>query len=215
MYSAVTELLAQNLNQLPDVEAIVSPDYGWPRDSTLLEGVSAIVYYSGRAGDMLMEKYQAQFDRLMRAGVGFTALHYATGATPRNGARYMGYAGGWWNRPPGALNLDPTTLQLVKPGHPILRGLEPRPITEEIYVNPQLSEKAEPLIQVPVGYKSEVVAWTLVRPSVAGAPSGRSFASTLGHFHDNWLHEPFRRLMQNGILWTIHHEPLTAPGEAK
>lgn len=206
MYSAVTELLAQNLNQISDVEAIVSPNYEWPRDSTLFRGVDAVVYYSGRAGDLLMEKHRAAFDRLMKAGVGFTALHYAAAATPQNGVYYMGYAGGWWNRPPGTLNTDPTTMQFVRPDHPILQGQSERPLTDEIYCNPQLGTGAEPLIQVPVSGKPEVVAWTLERPG-----GGRSYISTLGHSNDNWLNEPFRRLMLNGILWTIHHEPLPAP----
>ncbi len=31
---------------------------------------------------------------------------------------------------------------------------------------------------------------------------GRSFGTTLGHFHDNYERDDFRRMMINGILWT-------------
>ena len=49
----------------------------------------------------------------------------------------------------------------------------------------------------------QVVGWTLERRDSNG---GRSFGTTLGHFHDNFARDDFRRLIVNGILWTAHVE---------
>jgi type 1 glutamine amidotransferase len=38
--------------------------------------------------------------------------------------------------------------------------------------------------------------------SESSGPTGRSFGTTLGHFHDNFANESFRRLIVNGILWS-------------
>jgi type 1 glutamine amidotransferase len=43
----------------------------------------------------------------------------------------------------------------------------------------------------------QTVAWVLEREG-----GGRSFGSTLGHFHDNYAIPEFRRAIVNGILWT-------------
>ena len=51
--------------------------------------------------------------------------------------------------------------------------------------------------------KDEVVACVYDRKDSAG---GRSYGNTLGHFHENFGLEPFRRAIVNGILWTVHRE---------
>ncbi|MFM8905816.1 MAG: thioesterase, partial [Verrucomicrobiota bacterium] len=35
------------------------------------------------------------------------------------------------------------------------------------------------------------------------ADGGRSFGFVGAHFHDNFADEPFRRLVVNGVLWTL------------
>ena len=50
-----------------------------------------------------------------------------------------------------------------------------------------------------IGGKDQTVAWVLERK---GPNGGRSFGTTLGHFHDNFRIEAFRRMIVNGILWS-------------
>ena len=45
--------------------------------------------------------------------------------------------------------------------------------------------------------KEQVLAWSLEREG-----GGRSLGTTLGHFHDNFAIEAFRRAIVNGILWS-------------
>jgi type 1 glutamine amidotransferase len=51
------------------------------------------------------------------------------------------------------------------------------------------------------------VAWCRERTGKAeGAPAGRGFATTCGHFYDNWKNDDFRKLVLNALAWTAHVE---------
>lgn len=73
-------------------------------------------------------------------------------------------------------------------------------------------EGAKPLLKVKVRADESqkrpqpidlTVAWTFERPDSSG---GRSFGTSLGHFHANFKTEPFRKMLVNAILWTAHTE---------
>jgi len=201
MYSAVTELLATELNKRPDIEAVVSPEFDWPRDPKIFEGVKGIVYYSAAAGDLLIGQHGEAFTNLMHRGVGFTALHFATSSTKAAGDRYGQFAGGWWTVGPDSLATGSVTWKFLTPGHDILQGLKPFTMTDEIYRHTTVLPQAQPLIQVHIADRDDVVAWAYEREG-----GGRSFATTLGHPWNNWSHwlnEPFQRMVLNGIRWTL------------
>jgi hypothetical protein len=42
-----------------------------------------------------------------------------------------------------------------------------------------------------------VVSWAVERKD-----GGRGFATTCGHFYDNWKHEAFRKTLLNALAWT-------------
>ena len=46
--------------------------------------------------------------------------------------------------------------------------------------------------------KQETVCWAWQRPN-----GGRSFGFSGGHFHDNWARVEYRRLIAQGILWSL------------
>jgi hypothetical protein len=211
MYSAVTELLATELNKRPDIEAVVSPDFDWPREPKIFEGVKGIVYYSGAAGDILIGQHNEAFTNLMRQGVGFTALHFATCASKLVGDRYARFSGGWWTAQDDSLATGAVTWKLLTPGHPILQGLQPFTMTDEIYRHTTVLTQAVPLIQVHIADRDDVVAWAYEREG-----GGRSFATTLGHPWNNWSHpmnEPFVRMVLNGIRWTLEAAPVRGAGK--
>src|SRR5262245_39641416 len=77
MYMHECRLLAKCLNQNPGVEAVAVQ--GWP-DAKVLRGVKAVVFYSPPAGDIaLAGPGRKEFQKLMDDGVGFVAIHWATG----------------------------------------------------------------------------------------------------------------------------------------
>jgi type 1 glutamine amidotransferase len=210
MYLPTCELLAKCLRQTPRVEAVVSD--GWPKDKAELAGVDAIVLYSSPGGELLLDGEQAaEVNRLLKQGVGLVCIHWATGLKKENqkrlGKQWMGMLGGMWLHFVG-LKIDDSNLKQLDPQHPICNGWEEYELNDEFYLNTQVAPGAETLLEVEVDGKRVPVAWTYERPVSAG---GRSFGTTLGHFHRNFGIEAFRKLMVGGILWAAH-VPLPAGG---
>lgn len=207
MYLHECRLLAKCLEQSPSVTAVVSDR--WPKDPKVLDGVRAIAIYSSPGANVLFDGPHApQVERMLADGVGYTAIHWATGAAGKElGEKYLGVLGGWFDLSFGGLDVSPARVVQIDPNHPICRGWKEYDLRDEWYLKTRLASGAMPLFKVPVKLKGavqeQVVAWTYERPE---SKSGRSFGITLGHFHDNFGIEEFRRGIINGILWTAHRE---------
>ena len=105
--------------------------------------------------------------------------------------------------------LDNAEVKLVSPDHPISRGVKPFQMKEEFYYNIRFGEGDKslmPLLAVPAlkgrGGKRK---YRGVVPRARGN-NGRGFATTCGHFFDNWKNDDFRKLVLNGLIWTAHVE---------
>lgn len=205
MYLHECGLLAKCLNQTKGVDAVFSD--GWPKDGKLLDGAAGIVFYSGPAGNLLLTGPHAkQAEQLLTDGIGYTALHWGTGAVGADlGKQYLDVLGGWFDTKDagGGLAVVPTKLEKIGDDHPILRGWSVFPLRDEIYLHTKFAKEAQPLLKVAVNGDEQVVGWVYNRP---GSKDGRSFGLTLGHFHDNFGIDEFRRVIVNGILWTAHVE---------
>ncbi|MGQ0634543.1 MAG: PQQ-dependent sugar dehydrogenase [Planctomycetaceae bacterium] len=198
MYVDVCRLLAACLNETDGIEATVSPELDWPANPELLRDVNAIVFYSRPAGDILLAPTRRQqAEELLKRGVGFTAIHWATGADLNVGAEYEEILGGWFNFAHSGLNVSTRPLIQALPGHPICRGWKSWDLRDEFYLNLKFSPRALPVLTVNFDGKDQTVGWVLERKG-----GGRSFGCTLGHFHDNYYIPEFRKLLINGILWT-------------
>ncbi len=202
MYLFECGLLAKCLEQTKGVETHVQLE--WPEDAQVFDGVKTIVFYSRPAGDIVLAPQNRDaFMKLMRSGVGFVAIHWGTGANQQNKPAYLDVLGGWFCRPPCGLNTTTSELIQVDPDHPICRGWTDYELRDEFYLDLAFHEKTQPLMKVTLDGKDQVVGWAFERPD---SNDGRSFGTTLGHFHDNFTREPFRRAIVNGILWTAHIE---------
>ena len=209
MYEHECRLLARCLEQSQGVKTEVS--LGWPSDRRLLENIDCIVLYSRPGGEIVLaEEVREQFMGLMQAGVGFVAIHWGTSpGDPQWADQYMELLGGCFHRsfsvPPLAVTQE--RLVQIDREHPICRGWTSYDLRDEWYLATRLDPRARPLLKVTVSPNAAqgrpepidlTVAWTLER----SAPGrGRSFGTTLGHFHDNFGIEAFRRMLVNGILW--------------
>ncbi len=58
-----------------------------------------------------------------------------------------------------------------------------------------------PLITVSIDGVDEMVGWAWQRPD-----GGRSFGFTGLHFHKSWEKSSYRRLIAQGVLWTMGQE---------
>jgi len=209
MYQFDSQLLASCLNQTPGVEATVSMN--WPTNPQTLEGVRSIVFFSRPAGEIVLNSdKRPQFEKLMAQGVGYVAIHWATGIGYSKFAEdqairdaYKNILGGWFRRPPCGIKFDQSHLVQVDKKHPICRGWQGYDLRDEFYLDLVFHEKIEPLIRAEVDGKQQVVAWGFNRPN---SQNGRSFGTTLGHFHSNFALPFHRQFMVNAILWTAHVE---------
>ena len=199
MYEHECNLLAHCLKQTKGVEPSVSQE--WPDDKQL-ENVRTIVFYCRPAGDIVLDpKHRKKFEQMMNSGVGLVAIHWATGADVKNGDEFAKYLGGWFNFAHASLKVDKLPLEQADPKSPICDGWKPYDLHDEFYCNMKFSDLMKPILQVKVDGKDQVVAWAVERPD---SHDGRSFGTTLGHFHENYGIPDFRRALVNGILWTAH-----------
>jgi hypothetical protein len=200
-YMAECELLARCLRQTPGVQAAVSN--GWPTDPKTFDGVTAIVFYTQKGGNVLFPPpARRQAEELLKNGVGLTAIHWGTGADQATGEPWLKALGGWFESPsPSHVIFRTPRLRQVDPQHPICRGWMERDQRDEYYLDLHFDPKAKPVINATIDGKEYPVAWVFDRPD-----GGRSFAYLGGHFHANFGEEQFRKPLVNGILWTAKIE---------
>jgi hypothetical protein len=93
------------------------------------------------------------------------------------------------------------TLKPIEPRHPIATGLEPLRVRDEFYYQMKFVNgefPVQPILNVTIEGHDETVAWAWERPN-----GGRSFGFSGLHFHDNWRHPFYRRLLVHGVLWSL------------
>lgn len=202
LYMHESELLAKCLAKIPGVEPIVSN--GWPTDPKTLEGVATIVFYTSPAANILYRpEIRSEAERLMAEGVGLVTLHWATGGELRDIEAWLRHSGAIFNMAFCGLEVRDTVAKRLAPDHPISRGWTDFPLRDEIYLRVAISNKSTPLIKVKTNDGEQIVAWAIERENANG---GRSFGSTLGHFHEVFANDAFRKMVVNAILWTARVE---------
>jgi type 1 glutamine amidotransferase len=227
-HRAGNRILADALNAADlDVEAIVLAEDGYPADPAALEGVDTVVIFcTGHGGHVLNPKL-AEFDALMKKGVGVVMIHWATEAVKGDpGDKFLEWMGGFcdlnWSVNP---HWTPT-FQPVK--HAIWNGVKSFTVNDEWYyhmrfvdglkgVTPILSDLPGPetlkrsdgprsgnpdVRRAVAAGESQHVAWAYERPD----GNGRGFGFTGAHNHVSWQNDGFRTIMLNAILWTANIE---------
>jgi cytochrome c len=177
------ELIARCLDQTPGVEAVVSPDPGWPTDPKLLEKVSAIVHHASPADRLLVSERQGEMKELLDLGVGMVAI-----------PSVMVQSGGPDNT--GAVRVVP-----VDRAHPVNRGFRPHAREWAPYSELPLDPRARPLLRARLGGRDQLLAWAFEREG-----GGRSFGTAPGRLLESLKIEAFRRMVVNGILWAAKRE---------
>lgn len=216
-------LLARCLNEnLPNVHAVVHRN-GWPRDARALDNAAAVVVFCDGGDGHVVLPHLAEVDRLMKKGVDLACLHYAVQVPKgRPGDNFLDWIGGyyemWWS-----INPHWTATFETLPDHPITRGVKPFTVDDEWYyhmrfrkemmgvtpilttVPPDRTRKGpdgphsgNKYVRARMGHP-EHVAWACQR-----ADGGRGFGFTGGHWHRNWGHDDFRKLVLNAIAWVAH-----------
>lgn len=195
---------------------------GWPADEKSLEDADTIMIISdGRDGDKFSEALHLEspqrvafVQRLMDKGCGLVLFHFSTFAPDEYAKQCFEWTGGYFDWEENGqrkwysaiTTLDNAEVQVVSPEHPISRGVKPFKMKEEFYYNIRFQEgdqNVTPLLAVAALKGREgngnTVAWCREREN-----KGRGFATTCGHYFDNWKNDDFRRMILNGLAWTAH-----------
>jgi hypothetical protein len=194
-------ILAKCLRQTKGVEAEVSN--GWPRDPGKLKGVKALVFNTRMGGSVLFDPLvKPQAEKLLKEGVGLTAIHWGTGAEEKQGEDWLHALGGWFNHPLfSEYYVRTARLEQAEPKHPICFGWKEYDLHDEYYIKLKFLPEAKPILKGRINDQEYPVAWIYERPG-----GGRSYGFLGGHFHDNFANKSFRLAIVNGILWAAHVE---------
>lgn len=198
-------LLARLLAKSPGLETtVVAADEPWSEGPQLLrraDGVVIFVSEGARWVNADPRRYEA-FAALAQRGGGFSALHWGTGTKSAEHVEpYLRLLGACHGGPDRKYTFGEFDATLTDPRHPISTGVASFHVREEFYwrlkqVSPEGS--IHPLVQVPMEGQMHTVCWAWERPD-----GGRSFGFTGLHFHDNWKRPDYRRLLAQGVLWSM------------
>jgi hypothetical protein len=182
---------------------VANADEPWNEGPELLQEVDGVVLYLGQGGRWAEADpaREAALADLASRGAGIVALHWAIGAKD---ARYI--AG--HRARIGAVHGGPDRKYIITDRpypvevlpHAITTGIDDFDLKDEFYYQLKRSEKGNitPLLLVPIEDNTEMVAWAFERPD-----GGRSFGFSGMHFHENWRKLECRRMIAQGLLWTL------------
>jgi putative heme-binding domain-containing protein len=188
----------------------------------LADADTIVIIADGRDGDNGREaphiatpQRVALVDALIRQGCGIVVIHFSTFAPDAVSQYVLDWYGGYFDwetdgRREWYSDITTTEAQVMpaSPKHAILSGVSPFKLHEEYYYDirfrhddagwtPIWTVDALPATKP----KGNVVAWAIERDD-----GHRAFATTCGHFHDNWKQHDFRKSILNAIAWTAHVE---------
>lgn len=204
-YLAGLGILQKCLATTPGLEVeLVRGDEPWTAGPELLRGADGVVIFLAEGAKWTQadpRRLDALADLAARGG-GLVALHWAMGT--RDAEYIDGYLklfGGCHGGPDRRYAVVEEEARPADPRHPIGAGVDPFRVRDEFYfrlkfVQPEGS--IQPVWQVPIEGRSETVSWAWERPD-----GGRSFGFSGLHFHDNWRLPAYRRLVAQGVLWTL------------
>jgi len=223
-HKAGCNLLAKGLKEaMPTWETVVVLDNGYPKDPKVFEGANAVIVYSDGGGGHPMMKKLAEFDEVMKSGVGLGCIHYAVEITKGDGGdAFLKWIGGYfeinWSVNP---HWTPKFTNLPK--HAVTNGVKPFSTNDEWYYHMRFntepkgltkvlsdlppektigkdgSHSGNPGVRADVIEKKEpqTVMWLYERPD----GKGKGFGFTGGHNHWNWAQDDQRKVVLNAIIW--------------
>lgn len=202
-YMDEVKILKACLDKAPGVAAqIVNADEPWKEGPELLDKADGAVLFLSEGGKWLQQNPRRleAFNKLASRGGALVGLHWAIGAkSADNIPAFVNLLGGCHGGPDRKYKVVTETVQVVE--HPITAGIKDFKVREEFYYFLKFAKPAEqiqPVLRVPIDGNLETVAWAWQRPD-----GGRSFGFSGLHFHENWSMPEYRRLVAQGVLWSL------------
>lgn len=210
-------ILKEMLDGFRELEvSLVHADEPWREGPDLLAKVDGAVLFLSEGARWLHQdpKRLTAFQALAQRKGGLAVLHWAMGTKEaKNIDSFVALFGACHGGPDRKYKVLAAKATLPEPDHPVVRGLKAFPVRDEFYydlkrVKP--STGVVPVIKVEIDGAQEMVAWAFHRPD-----GGRSFGFSGLHFHENWGMPEYRRLVLQGVLWTMGVETAKSGVEEK
>jgi type 1 glutamine amidotransferase len=204
-YMAGMKVLSRCLTKAAPVEVtIVRADDPWPEGPDLLQRADGVVLFLSE-GAKWMRHDPRRLDALSKLAArrgGLVGLHWAIGTREaQNIDDCLKLLGGCHGGPDRRYKVVEVEAQIPDPQHPITFGIAPFRVHDEFYYQLKFARREtsiQPVLRVPIEGQAETVAWSWERPD-----GGRSFGFSGLHFHSNWRLAAYRRLITQGILWSL------------
>jgi hypothetical protein len=184
---------------------VIQADSPWPEGPQLITEADAVVLFASQGGAWISEdprRYDA-FAQLAARGGGLSGIHWGVGVKdPKLIAPFVRLLGACHGGKDRKFKFFEEITYTPVQNHPVTTGVAGLTLREEFYFalkrEPSASESLVPLVTIPVDGQDDMVSWAWQRPD-----GGRSFGFTGLHFHDNWERPEYRRLIKQGVLWTM------------
>jgi putative membrane-bound dehydrogenase-like protein len=160
---------------------------------TELAKYDAILLYANH--DTISKSQEKALLDYVNSGHGFVPIHSASWCF-RNSPAYIALVGGQFH----THKTGTFTVDILKPDHPVMKGLKPFETWDETYVHDHLASDITVLEERVEGDHHE--PWTWVR----NQGKGRVFYTAYGHDERTWSQPAFQQLVENGILWAVGDE---------
>jgi type 1 glutamine amidotransferase len=198
------QVLAKSLAGYPGIQLkVVAANEPWREGPELLDKADGVVLYLGQGGRWAENDpaREAALAKLAARGAGIVALHWGIGAKDAKYiAGHRARIGAVHGGPDRKYIFTKQPVRVEVLPHPITTGLDDFELKDEYYYQLKRSPqgKVTPLLLVPIEDNAEMVAWAFERPD-----GGRSFGFSGMHFHDHWKQLECRRMIAQGLLWTL------------
>ncbi len=204
-YVAGLRVLAKCLEAVPGIDVMrVQADGPWKEGPELIGRADGVVLFLAEGAKWVSadaERHKA-LKQLAARGGGIVVLHWAMGTRPPEPIDdFLKLAGGCHGGPDRKFKVVEVDAAIADPKHPIATGIGGFRVKDEFYYQLKFVKPAgsvAPILQVPIEGSKETVAWAWDRPD-----GGRSFGFSGLHFHSNWRLPEYRRLVTQGVVWTL------------
>jgi len=204
-YFSGLKIVKKCLDRVPGLEAVlVEADEPFRAGPDLIDKADGAVLFLAEGAKWLQqdEARLAAFERLAARGGALVGLHWGTGCRDaRYVEMYVKLFGACHGGPDRKYAVVTATTEIAAARHPIMTGVAPIALEDEFYYRLKFAKPADsivPLLRVPIDEEPHTVAWAWERPD-----KGRSFGFTGLHFHRNWGQIAYRRMVAQGIVWTL------------
>jgi type 1 glutamine amidotransferase len=141
------------------------------------------------------------FQACAKRKAGLSVLHWGMGTKDaKNIEPFVALFGGCHGGPDRKYKVLETEAFAAKAKqHPIQNGLGKFKTRDEFYYTLKFPKSGSlPILQARIDGADQTVAWAYER-----GDGGRSFGFSGLHFHENWQLPEYRRLVVQGVLWTM------------